>query len=165
ASPGRGARTSAAAGRLDRREAAPRADAPPEKRERRRPQARKARSGAAPVRPGPGLKVRLGGRGSQLSLAQLEIVRRALARRFEVEIVTFTTTGDRLSGVDGVVTGKDLFTREVDEALRDRRIDLGVHSAKDLPSQLPGGLAIAAVPLREDPSDVVVSRDGGRLLA
>ena len=111
------------------------------------------------------MKVRLGGRGSQLSLAQLEIVRRALARRFEVEIVTFTTTGDRLSGVDGVVTGKDLFTREVDEALRDRRIDLGVHSAKDLPSQLPGGLAIAAVPLREDPSDVVVSRDGGRLLA
>jgi len=111
------------------------------------------------------LKVRLGGRGSQLSLAQLEIVRGALARRFEVEIVTFTTTGDRLSRVDLVTTGKDLFTREVDEALRDRRIDLGVHSAKDLPSQLPEGLAIAAVPLREDPSDVVVSREGGRLLS
>ena len=111
------------------------------------------------------MKVRLGGRGSQLSLAQLEIVRGALARRFEVEIVTFTTTGDRLSRVDLVTTGKDLFTREVDEALRDRRIDLGVHSAKDLPSQLPEGLAIAAVPLREDPSDVVVSREGGRLLS
>jgi hydroxymethylbilane synthase len=111
------------------------------------------------------LKVRLGGRGSPLSLAQLEIVASALSDRFEVEIITFTTTGDRLSRVDGVQTGKDLFTREIDEALRDRRIDFGVHSAKDLPSRLPEGLALAAVPPREDPSDVVISRDGGSLLA
>jgi hydroxymethylbilane synthase len=111
------------------------------------------------------LKIRLGGRGSQLSLAQLEIVARALSPGSEVEIVTFTTTGDRLSRVDGVGTGKDLFTREIDEALLDRRIDLGVHSAKDLPSRLPEGLALAAVPPREDPSDVVVSRDRGSLLA
>jgi hydroxymethylbilane synthase len=111
------------------------------------------------------LKVRLGGRGSPLSLAQLEIVARAISPRSDVEIITFTTTGDRLSRVEGVRTGKDLFTREIDEALLDRRIDLGVHSAKDLPSRLPEGLALAAVPPREDPSDVVVSRDGGSLLA
>jgi len=111
------------------------------------------------------LKVRLGGRGSPLSLAQLEIVARAISPRSDVEIITFTTTGDRLSRVDGIRTGKDLFTREIDEALRDRRIDLGVHSAKDLPSRLPEGLVLAAVPPREDPSDVVVSRDGSSLLA
>jgi hydroxymethylbilane synthase len=111
------------------------------------------------------LKVRLGGRGSPLSLAQLEIVARAISPRSEFEIITFTTTGDRVSRVDGVRTGKDLFTREIDEALLDRRIDLGVHSAKDLPSRLPEGLALVAVPPREDPSDVVVSRDGRSLLA
>ena len=111
------------------------------------------------------MKVRLGGRGSPLSLAQLEIVARAISPRSDVEIITFTTTGDRLSRVDGIRTGKDLFTREVDEALLDRRIDLGVHSAKDLPSRLPEGLVLAAVPPREDPSDVVVSRGGGSLLA
>ncbi len=73
--------------------------------------------------------------------------------------------GSKRCGICSTWTGKDLFTREIDEALRDRRIDLGVHSAKDLPSRLPEGLALAAVPPREDPSDVVVSRDGGNLLA
>jgi hydroxymethylbilane synthase len=109
------------------------------------------------------LKIRLGGRGSRLSLAQLEIVARALSPRSEVEIVTFTTTGDRLSRVNSAMTGKDLFTREIDEALLDGRIDLGIHSAKDLPSRLSEGLELAAVLPREDPSDVVVTRDGGTL--
>ncbi len=111
------------------------------------------------------MKIRLGGRGSQLSLVQLEIVARALSLRCEVEIVPFTTTGDRLSRVDTAGTGKDLFTREIDEALLEGRIDLGIHSAKDLPSRLPQGLELAAVPPREDPSDVVVTRDGRTLLA
>jgi len=111
------------------------------------------------------LKIRLGGRGSQLSLVQLEIVARALSFPCEVEIVPFTTTGDRLSRVDTAGTGKDLFTREIDEALLEGRIDLGIHSAKDLPSRLPQGLELAAVPPREDPSDVVVTRDGRTLLA
>lgn len=109
------------------------------------------------------MKIRLGGRGSRLSLAQLEIVARALSPRSEVEIVTFTTTGDRLSRVNSAMTGKDLFTREIDEALLDGRIDLGIHSAKDLPSRLSEGLELAAVLPREDPSDVVVTRDGGTL--
>ena len=106
------------------------------------------------------MKIRIGGRGSQLSLAQLELVAAALSDRSEVEIVSYRTTGDRLSRLDAAMTGKDLFTREIDEALADGRIDVAVHSLKDLPSRLPEGLVLAAVPPREDPSDVLVSRDG-----
>jgi hydroxymethylbilane synthase len=106
------------------------------------------------------VKIRIGGRGSQLSLAQLELVAAALSDRSEVEIVSYRTTGDRLSRLDAAMTGKDLFTREIDEALADGRIDVAVHSLKDLPSRLPEGLVLAAVPPREDPSDVLVSRDG-----
>jgi hydroxymethylbilane synthase len=106
------------------------------------------------------VKIRIGGRGSQLSLAQLGLVAAALSDRAEVEIVSYRTTGDRLSRLDAAMTGKDLFTREIDEALLDGRIDAAVHSLKDVPSRLPGGLVLAAVPLREDPSDVLVSRDG-----
>jgi hydroxymethylbilane synthase len=105
------------------------------------------------------VKIRLGGRGSQLSLAQLDLVARALASRAEVEIASFRTTGDRLSKLGAPMTGKDSFTREIDEALLDGRIDVAVHSLKDLPSRLPAGLVLAAVPPREDPSDVLVSRE------
>lgn len=106
------------------------------------------------------MKLRIGARGSALSLAQTEIVAAALRDGVEVEVITFRTTGDRLSGLGAVMTGKDLFTREIDEALLDGRVDVGVHSLKDLPSRLPGGLALAAIPPREDPSDVLVSREG-----
>jgi hydroxymethylbilane synthase len=105
------------------------------------------------------VKIRLGGRGSQLSLAQLDLVAKALAGRAEVEIASFRTTGDRLSKLGAPMTGKDSFTREIDEALLDGRIDVAVHSLKDLPSRLPAGLVLAAVPSREDPSDVLVSRE------
>jgi len=103
--------------------------------------------------------LRIGGRGSQLSLAQLDIVARALRGRAEIEVVTFTTAGDRLSLAGAAMTGKDLFTREIDEALLEGRIDLAVHSSKDLPARLPAGLVVTAVPEREDPRDVLVSRD------
>lgn len=106
------------------------------------------------------VKIRIGGRGSQLSLAQLDLVAAALSDRAEVEIVSYRTTGDRLSRLDAAMTGKDLFTREIDQALLDGRIDVAVHSLKDVPSRLREGLALAAVPPREDPSDVLVSRDG-----
>ena len=105
------------------------------------------------------MKIRIGGRGSQLSLVQLDLVAAALADRADVEIVSFRTTGDRLSRLDAAMTGKDLFTREIDEALLDGRVDVAVHSLKDVPSQLPLGLVLAAVPVREDPSDVLVSRE------
>lgn len=111
------------------------------------------------------MKIRIGGRGSQLSLAQLNLVAAALSGQGEVEIVTYRTTGDRLSGVETAMTGKDLFTREIDEALLDDRVDVAVHSLKDLPSRMPAGLVIAAVPAREDPSDALVSRDGSSFAA
>ncbi len=111
------------------------------------------------------MKIRIGGRGSQLSRAQLEIVAAALRPRADVEIVVITTTGDGLSRGQATMTGKDSFTREIDDALLDGRIDLAVHSLKDLPSELPAGLAIVAVPEREDPRDVLISRVGGTLRA
>lgn len=106
------------------------------------------------------MRLRLGGRGSALSRAQLDLVAAALRLRADVEIVHMTTTGDRLSREGAAMTGKDSFTREVDEALLEGRIDVAVHSLKDLPSRIPAGLAIVAVPERQDPSDVLVSRGG-----
>lgn len=106
------------------------------------------------------MRIRIGARGSALSLAQAELVARALSAEAEVEILTFRTTGDRLSQLGAEISGKGVFTREIDEALLDGRIDLGVHSLKDLPSEIPEGLALAAVPSREDPRDVLIA--GGR---
>jgi hydroxymethylbilane synthase len=103
------------------------------------------------------MRIRLGARGSALSLAQLEIVRRALADRVEISIETIRTTGDRLSRLDASIVGKGVFTKEIDEALLEGRIDVGVHSLKDLPAEIPAGLALAAVPLREDARDALVA--------
>jgi hydroxymethylbilane synthase len=104
------------------------------------------------------LKLRLGARGSALSLAQADLVARALSPSAEVEIVTVRTTGDRLSAAGSPIEWKGDFTRELDQALLERRVDLAVHSLKDVPSAVPAGLLLAAVPKREDPSDVLVSR-------
>lgn len=90
-------------------------------------------------------------------MAQVEIIARALSGRAEIEVATFPTTGDRLSHLDAAITGKGVFTKEIDQALLDHRADVGVHSLKDLPSEIPGGLVLAAVPAREDPSDVLIS--------
>ncbi len=109
------------------------------------------------------MRLRLGARGSALSMAQAEMVRSALAGRNEVELVTVRTTGDRLSGSGKPISWKGDFTRELDEALLDSRIDLAVHSLKDVPSDIPAGLVLTAVPEREDPSDVLVSREGRTL--
>ena len=110
---------------------------------------------------------RIGARASPLSLAQTGQVRAALATALGIgpddaasllPIVGMTTTGDRLQDgrlVD--VGGKGLFTKELDEALLEGRIDLAVHSLKDLPSRLPAGLALVAVPERADPRDAFVS--------
>lgn len=106
---------------------------------------------------------RIGARGSKLSLAQTELVRAALAARLgvgvsELEIVPITTSGDTIQDRRLIETGgKGLFTKELDEALLDGRIDLAVHSLKDLPTRLPDGIALACVPEREDPRDAFVS--------
>src|SRR5262249_38870494 len=101
--------------------------------------------------------IRIAARGSALSLAQVEIVRRLLGPRVQTELVTVRTTGDQLSHMDAAIEGKGVFTKEVDEALLEDRADVGVHSMKDLPSKLPRGLTLAVVPAREDPSDALIS--------
>jgi len=103
------------------------------------------------------MKLRLGARGSALSLAQANLVARSLAPRVDVEIVPVRTTGDRLSAAGSPIEWKGDFTRELDTALLEKRIDFSVHSLKDVPSEVPKGLTLAAVPIREDPSDVLVS--------
>lgn len=112
--------------------------------------------------------IRLGTRRSPLAQAQSQWVAEQLRKRFSewaVELVLITTSGDEHAGSrrapGSMRTGglKTLFTKEIEDALLDRRIDLAVHSMKDMPAQLPPGLVIAAVPGREDPRDAWVSRD------
>jgi hydroxymethylbilane synthase len=107
--------------------------------------------------------LRIGARGSKLSLAQTELVRAMLAGSLGVEasalaIVPIITSGDRFqSGALIELGGKGLFTKELDEALREARIDIAVHSLKDLPTNLPKDIALACVTQREDPRDAFVS--------
>jgi hydroxymethylbilane synthase len=76
-------------------------------------------------------------------------------------VETIRTTGDIQDAPLSQIGGKGLFTREIDEALLDGKIDLAVHSLKDLPTDLPEGLALGAIPIREDPRDVLIARQGG----
>jgi hydroxymethylbilane synthase len=114
----------------------------------------------------PPLKLRLGTRGSALALWQANWVKAELERRWsglEVELVTIKTTGDRIVSIPlAEVGGKGLFTKEIDEALLNGRVDLAVHSMKDIPFQLPAGIEFGAIPQREDPRDVFIS-DGRKL--
>ncbi|MGB9612003.1 MAG: hydroxymethylbilane synthase, partial [Bryobacteraceae bacterium] len=106
------------------------------------------------------MKLRIGSRGSQLALWQARrVAARLAALGVETEIEIIRTTGDRITDVPLARVGsKGLFTKEIEEALLDGRIDLAVHSLKDLPVELPPGLALAAVPERESPLDAVVGR-------
>ncbi len=103
------------------------------------------------------MKLRLGARGSALSLAQAGLVSRSLAGRAEIEIVEVRTTGDRKSAAGEPISWKGDFTRELDEALTSGAVDFAVHSLKDVPSTMAAGLVLAAVPLRQDPRDVLIS--------
>ena len=75
----------------------------------------------------------------------------------DVEMIHITTQGDVKTGPLGQIGGQGLFTKEIQRALLDNRIDLAVHSLKDLPTEAVEGLALAAVPERESPGDVLVS--------
>ncbi|GAM97106.1 porphobilinogen deaminase [alpha proteobacterium U9-1i] len=107
--------------------------------------------------------LRIGARGSQLSLTQTEWVRARLAEANGVSleaiaITPITTSGDRQQeGRLIEAGGKGLFTKELDEALLDGRIEAAVHSLKDLPTRLTAAIALACVPAREDPRDAFVS--------
>ena len=111
--------------------------------------------------------IRIGTRESALALAQAAEVATALrARGVEVEIVPIRTAGDRLAHASlSTLGGKGLFVREIDEALLASRIDVAVHSLKDLPADRPLALCLAALPPRVDARDVLVSRGGERLAA
>lgn len=102
----------------------------------------------------------IGSRGSQLALWQANFIQDKLrARGFETRIEIIKTTGDKITDVPLAQVGsKGLFTKEIEEALLDQSIDLAVHSLKDLPTELPEGLTIAAVPIRADARDAIVGR-------
>jgi hydroxymethylbilane synthase len=104
----------------------------------------------------------IGSRGSQLALWQANHIKDKLeARGVPCTIEVIHTRGDKITDVPlNKVGGKGLFTKEIEEALLDRRIDLAVHSLKDLPTELPPGLVIAAIPERADPLDAII---GGKL--
>ena len=118
-------------------------------------------------------QVRIGARGSKLSLAQAGHMQRAIAAALgagpnDVErvapLIVITTTGDRVQDRRLLeIGGKGLFTKEIEEALLSGEIDCAIHSLKDMPAECPPGLVIAAIPEREDPRDAFLSRTADRL--
>jgi hydroxymethylbilane synthase len=115
--------------------------------------------------------LRIGTRGSPLALIQARMVRDALAAAHQslaaggaIEIVPIRTTGDAVQDRRLMeIGGKGLFTKEIEEALRDGRIDCAVHSMKDMETWLPEGLMIGAMLPREDPRDALFARQGARI--
>jgi hydroxymethylbilane synthase len=110
-------------------------------------------------------KLRIGSRGSQLALWQANHISALLrARGHEVEIEVIHTTGDKITDVPLAMVGtkgglgKGIFTKEIEEALAAGRVDLAVHSLKDLPTELPAGFEIAAITERQDPRDAFCSQ-------
>jgi hydroxymethylbilane synthase len=103
--------------------------------------------------------LKIGSRGSQLALWQANHISALLSGQgHEVEIEIIHTTGDKITDVALAKVGaKGMFTKEIEEALADRRVDLAVHSLKDLPTELSVEFEIAAVPAREDPRDAFCS--------
>src|SRR4029077_6634900 len=104
-------------------------------------------------------KLRIGSRGSQLALWQANHIAALLrAKGHTVEIEIIKTTGDRLQEVTFAQVGsKGMFTKKIEEALAESRVDLAVHSLKDLPTELPAPFPLGATPPRVDPRDVLVS--------
>jgi hydroxymethylbilane synthase len=103
--------------------------------------------------------LRIGSRGSQLALWQANHISALLrARGHHIELEIIKTTGDIITGVALAQVGtKGMFTKEIEDALAEGRVDLAVHSLKDLPTELPAGFELAAVTRREHPNDVLLS--------
>ena len=110
-------------------------------------------------------KLRIGSRGSKLALWQANHVAGLLrARGHEVEIEIIKTTGDKITDVALSKVGtKGMFTKEIEEALAEGRVDLAVHSSKDVPTELQPGFVLAAIMKREDPRDAFISIQYSRL--
>ncbi len=113
------------------------------------------------------MRLRLGTRGSKLALTQSRYVARLLEERWpglKVELCVIRTSGDAIRDVPlYTLGGKGLFVKEIEEALLEGKVDLAVHSLKDVPAEIPPGLSLSAFPPRADPRDVVVTREGGGL--
>jgi hydroxymethylbilane synthase len=113
-------------------------------------------------------KIVIGTRGSQLALWQANHIKSALESAFpgfSAELSIIKTKGDIILDVPlAKVGGKGLFVKEIEEALLDGRIDVAVHSMKDMPSEIPEGLCIGAVPERETPTDVLITNSGKSFL-
>ena len=109
--------------------------------------------------------LRLGTRGSKLALAQAELVRSAItANGHACEVVILKTSGDRIQDRSLADSGgKGLFVKELEDALMRTEIDLGVHSMKDVPTDLPAGLVLTAFLEREDPSEAFVSHSAATI--
>jgi len=110
--------------------------------------------------------LRVGTRGSALALAQAETIRKAISNVIthrSFELVPITTTGDTIEGELPPLGGKGLFVSDIQEALASGKIDLAVHSAKDLPAKGTDGVVLAAIPKREDPRDALLTRTGAGL--
>src|SRR6185436_4216791 len=108
----------------------------------------------------------IGTRGSRLALRQVEIVRAALAAGgsgVDTQVVEIKTEGDASTAPLSEIGGAGVFSGAIEQALLERRIDIDVHSLKDLPPAATDGLLIAAIPERGDARDALVSRDGARL--
>ena len=102
------------------------------------------------------MKIRIGTRGSELAMWQARFVAGLLGSH-RTEIIVIKTQGDAIQNVSfDKMEGKGFFTREIEQALLDKKIDLAVHSLKDLPTENPPGLVIAAVPERGDPADTLL---------
>lgn len=110
------------------------------------------------------MKIVVGTRGSKLALVQTNWVVEALKKvnpGIEFEVKVIKTKGDLVTHLPLHKIGdKGLFTKEIEQQLLNKEIDLAVHSMKDMPSVLPDGLKFASVPRREDPRDVLVLKDG-----
>ncbi len=109
--------------------------------------------------------IRIGSRGSRLALWQAEHVAARLGEiGVQTSIEIIQTTGDLDQATEfGALGAKGIFVKEIETALLEQRIDLAVHSLKDLPTELPKGLTLGAVLKRESPLDGLVSRDGNKL--
>ena len=110
------------------------------------------------------MKLRIGSRESRLAVIQSRMVMEKIAEAepaAELELVTMKTTGDKiLDKTLNKIGGKGLFVRELDQALREEKVDFTVHSLKDMPMEVPGDLPLVAFSIREDPRDVLVLPEG-----
>ena len=112
------------------------------------------------------IKLRIGTRGSPIALTQTRMVIDALKHNYPqfreksaIELVVIKTTGDRVqSNLLSEIGGKGLFTKEIDEAMLNNQIDVGIHSMKDMPTLLPDGIALHAILPREDVRDAFISQ-------